>query len=422
MHRLKQAIGAFMLASALLPTVSAQAATYYVAKSGSDSNNGTNEATPFRTVKKCLSVLAPGHTCYIKNGKYSEGRLHLGVSGTVNAPIKILAYPGHEPVIFFDDNDPANPKFWRFLLQVLPGHNKPIAYIHVEGLTFEGGGGFRWYNCQSCVIRRNWFKNSYNSGFLGTGGIDNVFDSNVISDAGDRVYGGGHGMYINGSRWTITNNIIYAPEHYGIQLRGNYDPFNTTNFPSPEFGKVEDAVIRNNVFAYSRRAAGVVIYGEWVNGAIIENNIFYQNLQVGGGTASGIRWVACCSTGVQINNNIFYATAPRNTLWMDRSPTEGVHYTQSGNVINTSNPNFVNAPATPPVSPNFKLNERSPAIDKGLPPEQSPAIDKGLSLPTARIDFDGTTRPKGRAYDIGAYEYSAGGDTQSLAAPILQVH
>ena len=390
-----------LVAVSLLPAASL-ATTYYVDGSkGNNNNNGQSEAGPFQTVAKGLSVLGPGDTCYIKNGTYSEGPLHLGVSGTSSAPIKILAYPGHAPVIFFDDSDPSAPKYWRFLLQIYPGHNKPIAHIHIEGLTFDGGGGVRWYNCQSCVIRRNWFKNQYGSGLYGTGGIDNVFDSNVISDAGDPVYGGGHGVYINGSRWTITNNIIYAPEHYGIQLRGNYDPFNTTHFPSPEFGKAEDAVIRNNVFAYSRRASGVVIYGQWVNRAVIENNIFYQNNQAGG-TIQGVHWVACCSTGVQIRNNLVYATAPRPTSWITGSAVEGTHYVQSGNIVHTSDPLFVNAPPTTTGMPNFELKP------------ESPAIDAGLLLEEVGTDFLGVTRPQGRSHDIGAYEYVGAAPSSSV--------
>lgn len=88
---------------------------------------------------------------------------------------------------------------------------------------------------------------------------------------------------------------------------------------------------------------------------------------------------------------------------------EGVNFVQSGNIINTSAPDFVNAPAALPASPNFKLTL------------QSPAIDKGLSTSPTKVDFDGTPRPLGLSYDIGAYEYSFGQDTRVPAAPILQV-
>ena len=79
---------------------------------------------------------------------------------------------------------------------------------------------------------------------------------------------------------------------------------------------------------------------------------------------------------------------------------EGVSYTLSNNIINVSNPGFVNAPATLPASPNFALTSKSPAIDAGLP------------LPAIKTAFDGTPRPQGPAYDIGAYEYNSNSDEQ----------
>ena len=418
MLRLMGALGAYILASALVPSIAAHAATYYVATTGSDSNPGTEEK-PWRTVAYATLKLTAGDTIYVKNGTYTEGMIYIKQSGTASAPAKLLAYPGHAPVISFSDCGVACPaeqrKNLRIIIQVYPGHNKEVAWITVEGLTLQNGvNGIRWYNCRNCTIRRNWIRNTYGSGILGTGGVDNVIDRNIIEGAGDPVTGA-HGLYLNGSRYVITNNLIYGTEKYHIQLNGTADPNDTVNYAGPEFAKTENVTVANNVLAYSRLAAGVVIWGKWVNNARIENNIFYQNGQ-DAGTIQGINWVSCCSTGVQIRNNIFYGTAPRPTIWISSTATEGVNYTQSGNLIHTSNPMFMNGPATLPASPNFRLTERSPAIDQGLLPERSP----GLPLATTRIDFNGTTRPQGRTYDIGAYEYSTGNDTQSPAAPILQ--
>ena len=48
-----------------------EAATYYVAIAGSDSNSGS-QSSPFRTVKKGISILKPGDKLYIRGGNYGE--------------------------------------------------------------------------------------------------------------------------------------------------------------------------------------------------------------------------------------------------------------------------------------------------------------------------------------------------------------
>ena len=413
MLRLKQAIGAYMLATTLLPTIAAQATTYYVSTNGSDSNNGTSESTPFNTINKAATVLInPGDTAYIKNGTYtSDSKIRLRYSGTQAAPIRLLAYPGHSPVLHFND-DATTYELLEMEILSYQGHMHPISWIVIEGITFEGGArGIHAYACDHCTFRRNWFKDPYGSGILIWSAIDTVIDRNVISDAGS-TEGGAHGLYLTGSRYIITNNLIYGSEKFGIQMNGSMS-FNPNRFPTQEYSDTKDAIIANNVVAYSKNGSGIVVWGATNDNMRIENNIFYENWSAGPATyPNGINCVSCSgSTGITIRNNIFYATGSGGLLGISASLVEGDNYTQSGNFINTSNPGFVNAPATLPASPNFKLNERSPAIDRGLP------------LTTIAIDFDGIPRPQGRTYDIGAYEFHPGTDTQSPAVPLgLHAH
>ena len=46
--------------------------TYYVSKSGNDSNNGTSLGTPFLTIGKAISVISAGDKIYIRHGVYHE--------------------------------------------------------------------------------------------------------------------------------------------------------------------------------------------------------------------------------------------------------------------------------------------------------------------------------------------------------------
>jgi parallel beta-helix repeat protein len=105
---------------------------------------------------------------------------------------------------------------------------------------------------------------------------------------------------------------------------------------------------------------GIYVYDS-APGTVIQNNIAYNN----GGSYQAIR---NDSTGSTVDHNV------------------------------TTNPQFVNALAN-----DFSLQAGSPAIDAGVVVS---AITK---------DFKGTPRPRGVAYDIGAYEYSEG--PTSLPAP-----
>jgi hypothetical protein len=205
----------------------------------------------------------------------------------------------------------------------------------------------------------------------------------------------------------VTNNLIYDNLAYAIQLNGT-SSYNSTQHAGPEFARSDNWIIANNTFAYSANRGAMVHWGSNANNTRIENNIFYENgVSRSTSTANAIEFFSGLPTGVTIRNNHAYASGSGGQAFItSNSATEGVNYTQSGNIVNTENPRFVNAPATLPVSPNFALSERSPAIDKGL------------TNGTTRIAFDGTTRPQGRAYDIGAYEYNAGSDVQSPAAPV----
>ena len=408
-----RAIGACMLAGALVSTAAAHAATYYVATTGSNSNPGT-ESKPWKTVAHAVNTMIAGDTTYVRGGTYNEGLIRFRRSGTQAAPIKLLNYPGEAPIINF-----INPsQFHRILIEHASGFANAMGWITIEGFEIRNGHtNIKFYNLHNSTIRRNWIHHANSQGILGVGGHHNTFEHNIINHNGD--FEGclaakvgctlRHGLYMAGNFYTIVNNLIYDNLAFGIVVNGSSSGYKPSSHPSPEFAGASDWVIANNVFAYQYSASGVNLWGSLVHRVRIENNIFYEN-NADGGSSQGLIFTSLGGTGNTIRNNLAYATAPRPTVFLGSTgATEGVNYEQSGNIVNTDNPRFLNAPSTLPESPNFKLHERSSAIDKGL------------SLNTTRIAFDGTTRPQGRAYDIGAYEYSAGGDSQSPTAPTALV-
>jgi hypothetical protein len=75
------------LLSSVKPT--SAASTYYLATNGSDLSSGTSSA-PWRNFSKAWSMMAPGDTLIVKNGRYQQ-QIKPTVSGTPGNPITIKA-------------------------------------------------------------------------------------------------------------------------------------------------------------------------------------------------------------------------------------------------------------------------------------------------------------------------------------------
>ncbi len=406
MTRLKQAIGACALASALLPAVPGYAATYYVATSGNNSNSGTS-SSPWRTVAYAVSKMVAGDTTYVRGGTYTESGIQFRRSGTQSAPISLLNAPGQFPIINCRSN--TNNKANSILFQSSSGYKNAIGRINLEGFEIRNCHvGIRLYNLHDSVIRRNWIHRSASQGILGNG-TRILLDRNRInhngpiatSPSGTRS----HGIYLNGTAITITNNLFYDNLAYGIQLNGSSTSiFNATYHAGPEFAVSHNWVITNNTFAYDRNRAGISVWGSTCNNARIENNVFYQNgVRLASTAPQGIDFTSTTCRGIQIRNNLAFASAPGATRFLGTGATAGTHYTQSGNIVNTVNPGFVNAPATLPSAPNFALASGSPAINKGL------------TTSATKNSYTNVSRPQQSLYDIGAFEFLSG--SASLAAP-----
>lgn len=394
MLRLKLIIGICMATGTFLLTISVHAGTYYVATNGSDSNAGTT-TKPWRTVAYATNQMGPGDTTYVRGGTYRESQIRFRRSGTSSAPIKLLSASGESPIIDFVDK--ASSKQIRF--QNSSGLKYPIGWITVEGFQIRNAyNGFKIYNGHDLTIRRNSIQDSKSQGFHGNG-TRILIERNKINHNGS-VAAYDHGIYLNGTGITIINNLIYDNRCFGIQVNGSAS-YSSSSHAGPEFAYSSNWVISNNTIAYNR-CPGVVLWGS-TPGLRAENNIFYENSVNGASSSStqGISFVSTTGSGILIRNNLAYASGSGGMKFLSSGTT---NYTQSGNIVNTLKPAFVNAPATLPSSPNFALSSGSSAIDKGL------------VIGLTKIAFNGTTRPKGSTYDVGAYEHN-GITSQLVLAP-----
>lgn len=394
---LKQTFCASFFVAALLLSVTGQAATYYVATSGNNSNPGTS-SKPWQTVAYAVKKMSAGDTTYVRGGTYREGGvIQFGRSGTSSSPIKLLNAPGELPIIDFVDK--ASSKQIRF--QSFSGSKYPIGWITVEGFQIRNAyNGFKIYNGHDLTIRRNSIQNSKSQGFHGNGTRILIERNKINHNGSSSTYD--HGIYLNGTAISVINNLIYGNKCYGVQVNGTVS-YNSSSHAGPEFAKSSNWIISNNTSAYNG-CAGVVAWGSTQN-LRAENNIFYENANTKASTSTqGINFVSATGTGMVLRNNLSYASGSGAMKFLGTGAKEGVNYTQSGNIVNTIKPAFVNAPATLPSSPNFAL------------PSGSAAIDKGLVISSAKVAYNGTSRPKGNSYDVGAYEYN-GNTSQLVLAP-----
>lgn len=405
MFQFKQVIAFCLLASAFLLSGFSYAGTYYVATTGSNANPGTS-SQPWRTVAYAASKMVAGDTTYVKGGIYKEGLISFGNSGTSSAPIKLLNASGQYPIIDFIDKN----QYHQLQFKNKNGSRYAVSWITIEGFEIRNGhNGIKYYNLRDSVIRKNWIHHNVNQGIQGNGGIRVVFDRNKINHNGNfaSCASGGlcnqsHGLYLHGQSYTITNNLIYDNLGYGIQQNGaDTSVYSSAIHAGPEFAGAKNWLIANNTIAYEANRAGMVVWGSACDNTVIQNNIFYENgVKLPSYSVYGIAFTgASGSTGIVIRNNLGYASGSGASAFLG----SGASYTQSGNIVNSVQPKFVNAPSTLPSSPNFSLTSGSPAIDRGG------------ALSASRISYTGTTRPQLSAYDIGAYEYY--GSSTQLAAP-----
>ena len=388
-------------------------ATYYVATTGNDGASGSS-AAPWRTVAYAAERMVGGDTTYVKGGVYNETRgVRFSRSGTASAPIKLLNVPGESPVVDFGVTD-SNRVTYMMLLQNAAGHNREIGWITIEGFEIRRGYvGIKLYSAHDITIRRNWIHDALTQGILGNG-KNVVVDRNRINrngnfiacargdltSSGTSMCNQDHGIYTHGTNWAITNNLIYNNLAFGLQVAASYT-YKPEAYASEEYTGARGWIIANNTFAYNDNRAGITLWGPAVNPRI-ENNIFYENCVQNPSKCGYVQGVNISDTvrGASFKNNIFYASGSGALLPYTADRTEGLHYTQSGNLINTSNPAFVNGGNNAlPTSPDFRLTAQSPAINKGL----------NLYGDGVRTDLIGVARPQSGAFEIGAYEY--GGTT-----------
>jgi hypothetical protein len=389
----------------------ANAATYYVATTGLDTNNGTSTGTAWKTIQKAATTAVAGDTVNIQPGTYSNS-ITLSKLGTASAPITFTGAGGAGQVVVTNQIKISGAYYIVNNIKVTPpsgvdafnlsGNHTTVSNCIVTGMRggatgFSMGGSFD-------TITTSTIQDSTDIDAFRIFGHDNTVSKNIVTGLSNPGYASipWHADFVQtfGDNRDISYNQLIENNYVhdnSIQM-GNitYDnmpdirdwTFRNNLFinnESPFFIGIRNTFFYNNTFYQSGNRAGYPIsfYGISLYdpaGSKVVNNIF---LNSGSGIASNSYNLALLT----ITNN-YFGTATFGTV----SGYKGSNY------INGGDPKFVNAGAN-----DFHLQS------------SSPAIDKGTTLTSFNYDYDRIVRPQGTAWDMGAFEYTSG--TPTLAPP-----
>lgn len=386
---------------ASLGVVSVDAATYYVATTGSDSNPGTS-SSPWRNPQKCAaSPVKAGDTCIVRSGTYTvpSGKTYVvnigtaSASGTSSQPITIKSEKSLGASIIIPSTSSTNNG----------GFYVAKPYYVIEGFNISGGAN-----------------NGSTVGFIGvkamstaTGLIVRANSIHHIARAvcSNSVYGF-DGIYMaRPSGVLIERNRIYT-----IGRRRNGESGCSTNKFMADHGIYVDGAtnltIRRNVFYDVTRGFPINMKSSTTGIKIYHNTLSGASPT---GLPTGQVAITDTASDVQFRNNIFHNPPQGYVFWWNTNsrvsslvitynlsnstktnlinpylkPSSGITYTSN---FSNLNPAHINAGAG-----DFRLTSSSPAINRGT---------------TSGVPLVASAPP-----DIGSYEYAVQSNLSSPLTP-----
>jgi hypothetical protein len=374
------------------------AATFYVAKTGTDSNScaqAQNSNTPKSTIPAALACIGTalgagaGHTVEVAAGTYTE---YIGddkiPSGTSwNSPFTLKAKSSDIVII-----KPTGELIIRWT------NYNTSQFAIIQGLRFDSanvwGTGISVGGCCDApndIRFQNIEMYGGNLNYIGVSRQSSRIDilKSKFHDLGSSPGAEPYPIYYGGSNGLIEGNEMYNIPAYGIHMyaSGASSPMVSNNIVRNnlirDFGQqMNTPAILLGVGSNNQAYNNILYNGKYGissgNGAVdskIFNNTIYNMAYVGVDTYN--------SAGTVVKNNVIYQTPqPINNA--------GMAAIISNNL--TTDPKFVN-----PGTNDFRLQSGSSAIDSGA----------DLALLGLTLDFANAVRPQGCCYDIGAYEYGS---------------
>lgn len=347
---------------------------FFISMNGSDDSPGTS-AAPWRSIQKAADTMRGGSSVTVLEGNYPEF-VTVELSNqrfTTRGKVTMMGFlvNGNENQIsgFIVTNPNSN-----FGIRVTGNNNliekNDISNTSQDGIWFFGSGNIFSSNYIHDIVDRSRItKDPHVDCFQTWGPAENiVFEKNICDH--NNTFGSNQITQISNVNQPV-KDIIFRNNIFIMHDPG-YSPMTFYHMDgNPE---ITNIVVVNNTFVHVN---GIGTAGIWFRN--ISNSFAVNNLFIDYGDQSSSYILFEGSTNIQINNNVIYKT--------DKVvPKDGM----LSNDIWLPDPGLVDE-----KNLNFRLSPVSAMIDKGF--DASPWVTD---------DFDGTPRPKGEGFDIGAFEFA----------------
>ena len=424
------------------PTPVSNSPAYYVATNGNDGNSGKSTSSPWRTIQHAANTASAGDTVYVMGGTYKE-KITITRSGSSGNYITFAVYPGQTATI----DGTGLVSQWDGIFTVKGASHIKISGFKIQNSDYAGvrinGDG----TSQDVIVEKNYINNIYSSALYAERARNIVYDGNEVT--------GSHTAAM-----TTENEVIDVVKVDGFEIKNNYvhDNVHAESITAKEGASnglihhnnvkpVESAGIylcawtdmQQNIEVYdniihdgpgsSRGIAMAVEGGGSLKNIKVYNNIVYNNGAYGINVA---HYNSCdanslCISGPIDNIKIEYNTVYRNDYasgWgggIVSMPTDATNIVIRNNIVSQNNMAQISVAGSSNTVQNNLIDGPGSIIGSGyvignprfVNPSSgdfhiqsiSPAIDKGTSTGAPSTDFDGTPRPHGAGYDIGAFEY-----------------
>ncbi|HEY5297943.1 MAG TPA: right-handed parallel beta-helix repeat-containing protein [Verrucomicrobiae bacterium] len=395
----------FTRASVQLVEAGAEAAKYFVATNGSDSNNGTSTNTPFATLGKAAGLASAGNLIYLRGGIYkSSSKISLSRNGSPAQPIRIRPYPGENVAFDFsgeatgtDGISISGDCWWIYGLETTnAGHN---------GINISGASNI----VERCVVH-----GSRNTGIHITGDTNTSYNLILNCDSYRNYDAPTHGQNADGfsAKWIFGPGNVFSGCRSWENADDGWDLWMGTN-----------TVVITNCWAFRQ---GTNIFGDtaWEGNG--------NGFKLGGNYVGTPHKLVRClafgnaANGVDQNNNIAGQTIDNNTAWANVGVNFALkHGTNITPHIIRNNISFAAKGSDSFTSGSLLTNNSWQVVSPGVTSNDFLSVDYSLAtgprrddgglpelpflrpVPTGRLVNKGVATGgafTGSAPDLGAYE------------------